>query len=70
MKRTQDVNIRFVESGGWATGIRIRLEKTSLKSRFKRKGRKEEQYSLREEREASKGLAGEDEKKRIRGLAA
>lgn len=42
MKRTQDVNVRFVESGGGRIEDKdkVRLEKTSLKSRVKRKGRK------------------------------
>jgi len=44
MKRTQDVNVRFVESGGGRIEDKdkVRLEKTSLKSRVKRKERKEE----------------------------
>lgn len=49
--------------GGWDED-KVRLEKTSLKSRFKRTRRKEEQCTQRREKEASRELAGDGDKKK------
>lgn len=51
--------------GGWDED-KVRLEKTSLKNRFKRTRWKEEQCTQRREKEASRELArGGDKKKRM-----